>query len=151
MLDITIFSAVLSDSSHSVVIMPISFAPQRGAILLCDFDLGTCVPPEIIKKRQVLVISDTAFNHRHGLNAGLCTVVPFSASTQTPGRCDVFFPAGSYWSLGRDCWAQCKAIATVSHDRLDLLWRNGRRRPSEFLRAGDMERVEKAIRIALNL
>jgi hypothetical protein len=64
---------------------------------------------------------------------------------------DVFLPAGNYWSLGRDSWIKCKMICTVSHDRLALLLRRGRRHPTEFLQEADLKRVEKAIRTVLEM
>ena len=35
----------------------IPFVPQRGQILMCDFDMAGVVPPEMRKKRRVAVIS----------------------------------------------------------------------------------------------
>ncbi|MCW6510963.1 type II toxin-antitoxin system PemK/MazF family toxin [Lichenifustis flavocetrariae] len=60
--------------------MPISFVPQRGQILMCDFDMAGVVPPEMRKKRRVVVISPRSHNRRHGAKPGRCIVAPFSAS-----------------------------------------------------------------------
>src|SRR5689334_5074292 len=113
--------------------MPITFTPQRGAILLCDFgpdplDRTTfplrvppvSMAPEVWKWRRAVVVSTTGVNHKHGTGPGVCLVVPFSATP--PGKekpYDVFFAARSYRSFTRDVWAKCGAITHVSHARLD--------------------------------
>ena len=126
--------------------MSITFAPRRGAILLCDFDAAR-VHPEMDKKRQAIVISATRFNHRHGSFAGLCTVVPTSSKTpRTVGPEDVLIPTGKYWSFSVDSWVRCKMVTTVSHDRLDLLLKDGRSTRTEFLDESDIRRVLAAIR-----
>ncbi|WP_083764405.1 MULTISPECIES: type II toxin-antitoxin system PemK/MazF family toxin [Chelativorans] len=131
--------------------MGITFAPKRGAILMCDFDRA-CVPPEMDKFRQVLVVSKNEFNYRHARLAGTCVVVPFTTKApRTAGPEDIFFPVGSYWSLTENSWLRGKLICTVSHDRLDLVLRNGRRHPSEFMKSADLERVEVALRDCLGL
>jgi uncharacterized protein YifN (PemK superfamily) len=131
--------------------LAITFAPRRGAILLCDFDMA-CVPPEMNKRRQVIVVSRREMNHRHAKAAGLCTVVPVSATQPASlGPEDVFLPAGRYWSFSRDSWIKCRVLCTLSHDRLDLLLRFGRRHPSEFLLDDDMAKVETAIRTVLSV
>jgi uncharacterized protein YifN (PemK superfamily) len=129
----------------------ITFAPKRGAILMCDYDLAR-VHPEMEKKRQALVVSPTEMNHRHGKAAGVCMVIPFSTVTpKTIAEDDLFFPAGSYWSLTEDSWLRCRMIGTVSHDRLDLVLRHGRRHPSEFFKNADLERAEIAMKLALGI
>ena len=131
--------------------MPITFAPRRGALLMCDFDMA-CVSPEMAKVRRVVVVSPNHLNHRHGRAPGLCLVVPFSATPPaTPGPHDVFFPAGVYRSLTVDVWAKCAAVTLVSHDRLD---RVGVRRGvylREMLSPADMARIEAGLRAALGL
>lgn len=131
--------------------MAITFTPKRGAILMCDFDMSF-VNPEMRKKRQVAVISIASNNHRHGALPGTCTVVPFSTvEPTTVDPDDIFFPVGSYWSLTADCWARCKLITTVSHARLDLVLRNGRRHPSEFLIDTDMVNIARGISYSLGI
>jgi hypothetical protein len=74
-------------------IMPITFVPERGRILICDYDLAR-IAPEMDKERRVVVVSPRSYNQRHGASAGRCIVVPFSATN--PGRfltpADVPFP-----------------------------------------------------------
>lgn len=142
----------------------ITFAPRRGAILVCNFGPDPLAPetfpltvppvsvsPELHKVRHVVVVSPTASNHRHAEGPGLCTVVPFSATPPRSTRDhDVFVPAGSYATLTRDLWVRCGALAVVSHRRLDRpLAQRGFR--SEFVYPADMQRIEDGIRAALGL
>ena len=129
--------------------MPIAFVPQRGQILMCDFDMAGVVPPEMRKKRRAVVISPRSHNRRHGKRPGRCIVVPFSASEPaivTPA--EVLFPAGVYRSLTVPTWAICSAMASVSHTRLDRV-AVGREFLSESLKPADVARVEDGIRHAL--
>ena len=131
--------------------MSITFAPKRGAILMCDFDMAY-VDPEMRKVRQALVISIKSNNHRHALLPGTCTVIPFTTvQPSTIGPDDVHVAQGTYWSLSEECWLRCKMITTVSHSRLNLVVRNHRRHPSEFVSEEFMKRVEQGIRFALGL
>lgn len=128
--------------------MAVTFVPKRGAILMCDFDMAF-VPPEMVKYRQVVVLSVEGMNHRHALDPGTCTVIPFSTiAPATPGIDDVFFSAGTYKSLRKDCWAKCRMICTMSHERLGLV--RGLRR-SEFLNPHDMIEIETAVSYVLGI
>lgn len=131
--------------------MAITFAPKRGAILMCDFE-AAFIDPEMRKYRPIAVVSINSNNHRHALAAGTCTIVPFTTVTpQTAGPDDIFVPAGTYWSLPKDSWLRCKLVTTVSHGRLDLVLKGGRRHPSEFLSTRHMEDLRKGIAYALGL
>ncbi|NGX94535.1 MAG: type II toxin-antitoxin system PemK/MazF family toxin [Candidatus Afipia apatlaquensis] len=130
---------------------PITFAPYRGAILLCDFDMAR-VPPEFDKRRQAIVISITSLNHKHAQAPGICTLVPTSSKEpRTIGPEDVLIPAGKYWSFSEDSWVRAKNITTISHSRLSLLHKGGRPASTEFLDATDMARVEIAIKHAMGI
>ncbi|MBV5339868.1 MAG: type II toxin-antitoxin system PemK/MazF family toxin [Deltaproteobacteria bacterium] len=97
--------------------MAISFHPDHGSILMCDFNTGF-TPPEVIKKRPVVVISPRRNNFQ------VCTVIPLSRTSPNPiekhhHRLD---PASLPKSLsGRDSWAKCDMIMTVSLSRLDRI------------------------------
>jgi uncharacterized protein YifN (PemK superfamily) len=132
--------------------VPITFAPARGAILLCDFDLGR-IDPEMDKKRQVIVVSLATLNHKHATLPGHCTVVPVSSQKPiTVGPEDVFLPVGKYWSFGLDSWVRCKMVDTVSHTRLNLLYRNGARQfRSEFIDDADMLRIVTGLKFVLGI
>lgn len=120
----------------------ISFVPERGHILICDFDMGN-VPPEMRKKRRVLVVSLRSHNR-----ARRCVVVPFSATE--PNDMMAAYPAGSYRSLSVPTWAICNAVAHVSFARLDRV-RVGREFVAEIVGAADMERVVRGLRHALGM
>lgn len=142
----------------------ITFAPRRGAILMCDFGPDpiarttfplhqppVSVGPEVWKIRRVVVVSPDALNHRHGRGPGLCVVVPFSATPpRTPGPQDVFFAARSYRSLTADVWAACGSPIRVSHARLDRV-KAGQVFRSDMLSAFDMDRVDAGLRTGLGL
>ena len=129
----------------------ITFVPQRGQILLCDFDMAGVVPPEMRKKRRVVVVSPRSHNRRHGAKPGRCIVVPFSASTppaHTPA--EVPFSAGVYDSLTVPTWAICGAVSSVSHERLDRV-AFGTRFLSEQLTSLDLRRVEVGLLHAIGV
>ena len=131
--------------------MAVTFTPQRGAILMCDFERAF-VPPEMPKMRQAIVISIKDMNHRYAKAAGICTLVPVSSKRpKDQGPEDVLIPLGKYWSFSLDSWAKCSMICCMSHERLDLVLRGGRRHPSEFLDEADMQRISAAVRHVLDL
>jgi len=130
--------------------MPIPFVPQRGHILICDFRFGQ-IAPELGKERRVVVVSPRSYNRRHGMNAGRCIVVPFSATpprVMTPAY--VEFSVGRYRSLSELTWAVCESIRSVSHDRLNRVWAAGANL-NESLAADDMARIEIGLRHALGI
>jgi uncharacterized protein YifN (PemK superfamily) len=58
--------------------MPLTYHPETGTILICDYNLGGgFIEPEMVKRRPVVVISPR-FRHRDWL----CTVVPLSTTHQ---------------------------------------------------------------------
>ena len=129
----------------------IAFAPRRGMILMCDFDMAGIVPPEMRKKRRVVVVSPSSYNRRHGTGPGRCLVVPFSASEPPVlTAADIPFPAGVYRSLTVPTWAICSAMGSVSHARLDRV-AAGSSFISESLSEVDMRMVEDGIRHAAGL
>lgn len=133
----------------------INFVPERGRILMCNYDMAR-VPPEMEKVRRCVVISPRSYNGRHGLRPGRCLVVPFSATDPARHRtpADVTFDATTYECLTVETWAICAATMSVSHDRLERVWI---RRPwtgprwlksgpsSEILSAADMARIEEGL------
>jgi uncharacterized protein YifN (PemK superfamily) len=131
--------------------MAITFDPERGRILMCDYDMAR-VPPEMDKLRRVVVISPKSHNHRHGAGPGRCVVIPFSATDPdrflTPS--DVPFPASRYRCLTVPTWAICSAVMSVSHDRLDRHFiSKSYGYSSERLTPADMARIEEGLRHAL--
>ena len=123
----------------------ISFVPERGHLLLCDFDMAT-VAPEMRKKRRVVVISPRSHNR-----AGRCVVVPFSATQPYEMTAAyVFFDAGPYRSLSVPTWAICNAISHVSFERLDRV-RVARNFLAEMMSTDDLARVAQGLRHALGM
>ncbi|RUW47814.1 type II toxin-antitoxin system PemK/MazF family toxin [Mesorhizobium sp. M8A.F.Ca.ET.021.01.1.1] len=138
----------------------ISFTPQRGSILMCNFDMG-CVPPEMPKTRRVVVVSPRSYNFRisGGETAegekiwlpGKCVVVPLSATEpRAIEPSHVPFTVGPYRSLTVDTWAICELVDHVSHARLDRVQRRGKFL-QEQVSAADLARIEAGLRHALGL
>lgn len=83
--------------------MSITFHPNPGTVLICDFSTGF-QPPEMVKRRHVVVVSPRRRHH-----SGLCLVVPFS--TVAPNPVEAFhhlIPVGAYpfFHPQRDVWAK---------------------------------------------
>jgi uncharacterized protein YifN (PemK superfamily) len=129
--------------------LPINFVPERGRILVCNFDLAR-VHPENKKIRRVAVMSPRSYNERHGSGPGRCIVVPFSV-TQPPvlRPSDIFFATGPYEALSRDTWATCDSVMAVSHARLDRVRIPFGTWSQEVLSADDLKRLESGLRHAL--
>ncbi len=99
--------------------MALSFHPEAGTILICDYDTGF-VPPEMVKRRPVVVISPR-FKHR----TGLCSVVPLSTTNPVPPmpwhhRLAIEPPLPRPFDSAT-AWAKCDHVATVSFARLHLI------------------------------
>lgn len=96
--------------------MGLSFHPNPGTILVCNYETGF-VAPEMIKTRLVVVVTP-----RLRRRDGLCTVVPLSMSPPEPieqYHCQITLerPLPSPW-FGVNRWAKCDMFATVSFSRL---------------------------------
>jgi uncharacterized protein YifN (PemK superfamily) len=130
--------------------MPINFVPERGRILICDFQMAG-VPPEMSKIRRAVVMSPRSYNMRHGVGPGRCFVVPLSATNPGPliTPADVPFAAGIYETLTVPVWAICSASMSVSHLRLDRVRIHGGNWSSELMAVADLKRVEVGLRHAL--
>jgi mRNA interferase MazF len=121
--------------------MPIRFHPKPAMVLICNFSTGF-MPPEMVKRRRVVVVSPYQFNKR-----GICTVVPFS--TSTPEHVEEFhyrIESGAYSFLSdeKDTWVKADMIATVSNQRLDRI-RVGENFLSPSLGKADYMAVRQAI------
>ncbi len=92
--------------------MAITFHPTPGTVLMCDY--RGFKPPEMVKKRLVVVVSR---KHRD-----LATVVPLSGTEPVPlEKChhemhDASLPMPF---RGGPMWAKCDLITTVAFRRLD--------------------------------
>jgi mRNA interferase MazF len=99
--------------------VPIQFPVSPRIILLCDYGMGGFLPPEMVKRRPVIVVSP-----RLPRRDGLCAVVPLSGT-----KPDHPVPYVVQLELAEDLphpfpqkvwWAKCDMIATVGFKRLDL-------------------------------
>src|SRR5688572_4277170 len=102
--------------------MAITFHPEPGMVLMCDFETGF-QPPEMVKRRPVVILS----LRRH--NAQTCIVVPLSNTPPDPP--DAYHhELNVQQSLPRllrhsRTWAKCNMVTTVALGRLDRV-RDGR-------------------------
>lgn len=93
--------------------MPLTFHPDPGTIVICDFSTGFR-PPEMVKVRPVVVISP-----RRRV-AQLVTVVPLSSVAPVPIEpWHYLLPPGLYPPARGPIWAKGDMLATVALDRLD--------------------------------
>ena len=127
--------------------MPINFHPNRGTVLMCDFTTGF-KPPEMVKRRQVVVVSP-----RYRRHTGLCLVVPFS--TVAPHEIEPHhheIPAGTYdfFDPAKTTWAKCDMLTCVCFDRLDRLLLYGRYAAPQ-LKPADLAAIQLAVGRALQL
>lgn len=97
--------------------MSITFYPDQGSILICDFNTGFN-PPEIVKKRPVVVVSPRRNNFQ------VCIVVPLSKTPPNPieKHHHLLGLSSLPKSLkSRGSWAKCDMLMTVSLGRLDRI------------------------------
>jgi uncharacterized protein YifN (PemK superfamily) len=132
--------------------MALPYHPQRGEVLICDFDMGGFQPPEMVKVRPAVVVS---VKRSHG--RGLCTVVPFSTTAANPPSewhhplPHVTIPG---WQATGSIWAKCDMIGTVSFARLNKPYvrlRSGRAYKTVMLVAQDMRAIDAILRGYLGL
>ena len=126
----------------------ISHQPPVGSILLCDF--AGMTPPEMVKRRDVVVIA-------RNRNKQLVTVVPLS--TTRPERLQPYHHPLSFdprpdGDTMRQVWVKSDMLYTVSLARLDRY----RRRAGggwQFINvtgpAAEFETIRKCVAIALQL
>lgn len=134
--------------------MPLSFHPQQGMVLICDFTTGFKAP-EMVKRRPVVVVSP-----RPRRNTQLCIVVPLSTTSPSPveSHHHCLAPASLPGSLAtRQTWAKCDMLVTVSLDRLDRV-KMGRDKAtgkrlyaSGVVTSDDFRAIQQAILAALGL
>lgn len=131
--------------------MALPYFPRRGEVLVCDFDTGF-QPPEMVKKRPVVVVS-----RRDSHSRRLCTVVPFSTTAPMPAMpWHHPLPHVSVPGLqaAAQMWAKCDMVATVSFERLNKPYvktRQGRSYRELVLEAQDMSAIEACLRAYLAL
>lgn len=99
--------------------MAINEHPAIGTVLMCDFESGFR-PPEMVKKRQVVVISP-----KIAARAGLCTIVPLSTTAPDPVmqyHCQIDLPTQlPAWMEKKGVWVKADMMFAASFERLDLI------------------------------
>ena len=132
---------------HVVFRLMLPFQPKPGTLLMCDFDTGF-MPPEMVKKRPVVVISP----RRRRSRVPLCTVVPLSSTAPNP--VEPFHHRMNLQSLpvgfhAGESWAKCDMLYTVSLARLDRVKVGPRRYLAPQIRADDLAAIRRGVIIAL--
>jgi uncharacterized protein YifN (PemK superfamily) len=112
------------------------FHPKKRMILMCDFGRGGFAPPEMVKRRRIVVLR---------VFPRLALVVPLSATEPTPERTyhAKVEPAG-YRTLTVPVWAKADTLAHVSLERLDRVNVQGTNL-TEKMRPSDFERTLLAV------
>ncbi len=128
--------------------MSLSFHPDPGTLLMCDFRRGFKIP-EMTKVRPVVVISP-----RHRRSPGLCIIVPLS--TRAPNPVEPFHhlmdPRSVPVELAtKQSWAKCDMLYTVSLKRLDRVRVKGRYRVPLRVLEADLDGIRQGVLSALGL
>lgn len=128
--------------------MALNFQPRLGTVVQCDF--AGMVVPEMVKKRDVVVIA------RNKHNSKLVTVVPLS--TTAPGRIeDYHHKLEKNLRIDGDAeaevWAKCDMLYTVSLERLSMYYtksrRGGRQTVQMNVTAADFLAIQGGVAAAL--
>lgn len=126
----------------------LQFQPELGHVLMCDFETGFR-PPEMIKRRPVIVISP-----KLRIRRPLCTVVPLS--TKRPDPVEAFhhkLPDGTIPGLKstKETWVKCDMIYAVSLERLDRLKTGHRKYSAPRLPRDQILKIQKCLLHALGM
>ncbi len=127
--------------------MPLTFHPDRGTILICDFATGFR-PPEMVKVRPVVIISPRRRSSQ------LATIVPLSSTEPKPvAPWHWPVPVGLYPPARGPMWGKADVVTTVALERLDRVKvrdADGRRSYATFhLTPGQLAELRAAVRAAL--
>lgn len=131
--------------------MAITFHPAHGTVLMCDF--SGFQPPEMVKKRPVVVVSPKRNNSQ------LCLVVPLSSVAPNPieDHHHCLGPASLPAKLAETpTWAKCDMITTVALTRLDRVAdgrgpQGARKYTTKKVSDDDMRAIRRGILSALGL
>lgn len=129
--------------------MAITFVPNAGTVLMCDFT--GFIPPEMTKVRHVVVLSPRG--RSVNIQNGTCLVVPFS--TQPPIHREPYhllMPAGVYpfFRADKEVWAKANLITHVSFARLDRVI-VGNRHTHAALNSDDFKLIKQGVLHAVGL
>lgn len=122
-----------------------------GTVVMCDF--AGFRKPEMVKTRPVVVLSPK--RRRKGGGTALYTVVPLS--TVKPTTIEPYHHQMDPQSVpasqrsGKDSWAKCDMVNTVSSDRLTVPVSSGGARVVVKATQADFEAIRKGVIMALGL
>lgn len=130
--------------------MSLSYPPRVGSVVICDFRGFT--EPEMIKRREVVVVGQCRHNKR------LATIVPLSSTAPR-------FEESYHHRLSTNprpfddpekvIWAKCDLIYTLSTERMDLHYSRSRKGGRQYvpvkLSSADLESVRQCVAAALGL
>lgn len=128
--------------------MAITFVPDAGDVLMCDFSSGF-KPPEMVKVRRVVVLSP----RNRARIPGTYIVVPISKTTPIPPEgCHCEFKPRSYdfFDPVESVWAKADMVVSVAAHRLDRIRVNGKYTRAQ-IRRSDLLRVRAAVLHALGM
>ncbi len=125
--------------------MPLTYQPRPRAVLICDF--RGFEPPEMVKRRPVVVLASNPRNRR------LVTVVPLS--TTPPRRRRVWHHVISQplrpLTESSVVWAKCDMVYTVSTARLSRIRNAGAMYPQLSVGAADYSAIVRSVLAGLGL
>jgi mRNA interferase MazF len=127
--------------------MPITFVPDAGDVLMCDFT--GFIAPEMTKVRRVVVLSPRSRTNF----PGTYIVVPVSKTPPVPPRahhCEFKPRAYYFFDDVEPVWAKADMITCVAASRLDRLKINGRYTGCR-IRKEDLDAIRKAVLHALGM
>jgi uncharacterized protein YifN (PemK superfamily) len=128
--------------------MALSFIPDAGDVLMCDFTTGF-IPPEMTKLRKVIVLSPRARDHF----PDTYIVAPVSKTPPASTRethCEFKARSYDFFDSIEPVWAKADMLACVSKHRLDRVRFNGQYQRCR-IRPTDLHRVRNATIHALGL
>lgn len=136
--------------------MGIKHPPPLKAVMICDFSAGGFRPPEMVKRRPVIVV-----NARLPYRDGLATVVPLSGTESKDTikyHCKIEFADELPHPFPEKVWwVKCDMVSSVAFERLDYFHtardHSGKRQFLTSLKATDahLEQIRDALRHALGL
>lgn len=127
--------------------MGITFVPDAGDVLMCDFT--GFQPPEMTKIRRIVILSPRSRTRW----PDTYLVVPISKTPPSPPEnCHFEFKARAYsfFDSTESVWALGNMVTCVKAQRLDRMKINGRHSKAQ-IRSGDLAAVRKIVLCALGM
>lgn len=128
--------------------MAISFVPDQGQILMCQFDHPAFIRPEMQKIRQCVVVSP-----RYRRHTGCCVIVPISTVVPDPVELYHFqIENGAYECLDpkEPLWVKGDMVTHAAFSRLDRPFEKGKR-ARVIVKPEHLKRIQCAVLAAIGL